>query len=321
MKIAVIVVNWNSGEYLEKCLSSLERQTLPPTRVIVIDNASTDNSIDGIQGRFPMAELVRLEKNAGFAAANNLAVEKASDCEWVALLNPDAFAEPDWLKNLAEATDQYPDYSFFGSRMTSYHSAGILDGTGDIYHISGLAWRRHHGRRPDESANAVGEVFAPCAAAALYRRKVFLETGGFDEAYFCYFEDVDLAFRLRLLGHRCLYVPNAVVAHVGSASSGRVSGFSIYHGHRNLVWAYFKNMPWPMVLLYLPQHLLLNLAALVWFSLRGQSKIIFGAKWDALKGLPKVLKQRGEVQGRIKIHPDALRQVMDKGWLSPFLKK
>jgi GT2 family glycosyltransferase len=262
-----------------------------------------------------------LQENTGFAAANNLAVQRAADCEWVALLNPDAFADPDWLKHLAAAADRNPEYAFFGSRMTSHPDTGLLDGTGDVYHVSGLAWRRHHGRRPDASANMTGEVFAPCAAAAFYRREVFLQAGGFDESYFCYFEDVDLAFRLRLLGHRCLYIPNAIVAHAGSASLGKHSGFSIYHGHRNLVWAYFKNMPWPLILLYLPQHLLFNAAALIWFSLTGCPKIIFGAKWDALKGLPRVLRQRGDIQRKIKIHPDALRRVMAKGWLQPFLKR
>src|SRR6185436_1800580 len=145
-----------------------------------------------------------------------------------------------------------PKFTFFSSRQIQYNRPELLDGAGDEYHVSGLAWRRYYNHIEKEYGIKPEEVFGACAAASLYLREDFLKVGGFDEGYFSYFEDVDLSFRLRLVGRRCLYVPAAVVCHVGSASSGKVSDFVIYHGHRNLVWGYFKNMPALLFWAYLP---------------------------------------------------------------------
>jgi GT2 family glycosyltransferase len=311
--VAVVIVNANAGAYLEQTLAALDRQTLPPRRVIVVDNASVDGSADGIEERHPAVEVQRLTTNLGFAGGNNLGARDAEDCRWVALLNPDAFAEPDWLERLVDAAETNREYSFFASRLLQAQSPDILDGTGDVYHVSGLAWRRDHGRRVDERQLERGEVFSPCAAAALYERDAFLEVGGFDENFFCYFEDSDLSFRLRLAGRRCLYVPEAVVHHVGSATTGRESDFTIYHSCRNLAWAYVKNMPGPLFWLYLPQHLFVNILNVVWFSTTGQARIVLASKRDALRGLPRVLRERRAIQGRRRIAARDLRRQMDRG--------
>ncbi len=316
----MIVVNWNSGVYLRECLDALSRQRVRPARVLVVDNASDDGSAEGVERWLPGAELIRLAQNVGFAAANNHAVRMAENCEWVGLLNPDAFPEPDWLGALLRAARASPDYRSFASRLVSARSPDRLDGTGDVYTAAGLAWRRDHGRREPDAQPPAGEVFSPCAAAALYARDAFLEAGGFDESFFCYFEDVELAFRLRLAGHRCLYVPEAAARHVGSASAGRGSSFALYHGHRNLVWTYFKNMPLALLVLYLPFHLLWNAAAIVWFSLRGQSAPILRAKRDALLGLPRVLRQRRTVQARRVIGVRELRRAMLGAFGAPLLE-
>lgn len=314
--IAVIIVNFNSGDLLRRCLACLERQVEKPKRTIVIDNASTDVSCQDLD--FAGVEILHLTDNLGFSAANNLGVYRADDCDWIALLNPDAFPEPDWLARLGNAVQTHAQYSFFGSRMVMANRTDTLDGAGDIYHVSGLAWRRGHGKQVSTEYLAFREVFAPCAAAALYRRDAFLAVGGFDETYFCYFEDVDLAFRLRLSGYRCLYVPDAMVAHVGSFITGRASPFTIYHGHRNLVWTFFKNMPAPLLLLYLPQHVLLNLVTLIAFSFRGLGKTIFKAKLDSLRGLPRILRERAVIQSRRKVGSRELRGLMARGLLSLF---
>jgi GT2 family glycosyltransferase len=153
----------------------------------------------------------------------------------------------------------------------------------------------------------------------LYRRDAFEELGGFDEQFFCYFEDVDLGFRLRLRGHRCVYIHSAVVRHVSSASSGYRSDFAVYHGERNAVWTFVKNMPAPLLWLYLPQHLALNLAALLFYPMRGQGKSVWRAKMDALRGLPAVLKQRRRVQAALHVDPWALRRSMSVGIAVPYL--
>jgi GT2 family glycosyltransferase len=313
-RVGVVIVNYNAAGFLGRALDALGRQTRPPDRLIVVDNASTDGSAEGLERALPAVEVVRLDENVGFAAANNVGVRAASDCDWVALLNPDAFPEPDWLERLVDATRAEPGYSFFASRLLLAEDPDKVDGTGDVYHVSGLAFRRDHGRPVAHAVRPQEEVFAPCAAAALYRREAFLAVGGFDERYFAYLEDLDLAFRLRLAGHRCLYVPSSTALHHGSAIAGRTSDFTIYHSQRNLVWTYLKNMPSPLVWVYLPQHLLVNVVALVAYSLLGQPRAIVRAKQDALRGLPRVLAERRRLQRKRAVSARELRRLMGKGF-------
>jgi GT2 family glycosyltransferase len=317
LKIAVVIVNWNGGDDLGGCLEALARQERPPDRVLVVDNASTDGSLERALPALPAAEAIRLGANVGFAAANNAAMRLCADCDLVALLNPDAFPAPSWLARLAAAAEAHPDCAAFASQLRSAREPDRLDGVGDVYHVSGLVWRDGHGA-PLVPADRPREVFSACAAAALYRRQALVEIGGFDERYFCYVEDVDAGFRLRLRGHRCLYVPEAVAHHVGSATTGRGSDFSTYHGHRNLVWTFFKDMPWPLLALYLPQHVALNVLSVAWFSARGQGRAILRAKWDALRGLPAVLRDRREVQRQRRIGSRDLRGAMARGSFTPF---
>lgn len=313
-KIAVIIVSWNSGPFLSKCLSSLKKQTFEEFRTVVIHNGEFDDTLISAQTALESVEIICLGENKGFAAGNNVAAQLVKDYDWIALLNPDAFPEPDWLGNLVKATIAHPEYSFFGSRLVVANNPKLLDGVGDAYHTSGLVWRRGHGSAAINNYVIPEEIFSPCAAAALYRTDAFLEVGGFDEDFFCYVEDVDLGFRMRLVGHRCLYVPDAVVAHVGSASTGRHSDFSVYHGHRNLVWAYLKNMPFPLFWIYLPQHLILNIISIIWFTMLGQGRVILTAKIDALKGTPAMLIKRKTIQCNRKIKAFDIGRIMDKGF-------
>jgi GT2 family glycosyltransferase len=312
-RVAVVIVNSNADLFLGEALDRLARQTLRPARVIVVDNASTDRSVDDLEQRHPTVEVIRLEQNVGFGGANNIGVQSASDCGWVALLNPDAFPEPRWLETLLEAARIEPDYSFFASRLLLADDPEKLDGTGDVYHVSGLAFRRDHGRAVESVARPRAEVFSPCAAAAMYKRSAFVDAGGFDERFFAYLEDLDLAFRLRLAGHRCLYVPESTVRHVGSPTTGRTSDFTVFHAQRNMVWTYAKNMPTPLVWLYLPEHLLVNLAALAAYSLRGQARVVWRAKLEAVRSLPRVLAERRRLQAQRRADAWQLRRLMGRG--------
>jgi len=311
--VAVLIVNYNSGTLLSRSLEALARQTVRDFRVVVVDNASSDESADGIDGRYTNVTLVRAGRNLGFAAGNNLALKHAGGAEWVALLNPDAFPEPDWLEKLMLAAFAWPAFSFFGSRMLLADAPELLDGTGDVYHASGMAWRRDHGVPVDRGAAEAGEIFGPCAAAALYARAALDEAAGFDECYFCYHEDVDLAFRLRLLGHRCRYVPDAVVHHVSGGIAGRRSDFATYHGQRNLVWTYVKDMPGALFWLFLPLHLLMNAAAVAVCAARGQLGVVLRAKRDALRGLGAAIVQRRAIQAARRAGARELLAVMHFG--------
>ena len=311
--VDVVIVNYNGGDYLRRAVASLQAQTLKDFRVIVVDNGSSDGSLE----RLPTAPIetivVGAGRNLGFAAGNNLAIRQYVRADWLALLNPDAFPHPDWLERLLYAASTNPRFSFFGCRMLEARDPERLDGAGDAYHVSGLHWREGHGC-PDSAAYAQSEeIFSPCAAAALYRTRDVLDVGGFDEDFFCYSEDVDLAFRLRLTGHRCLYVPDAVVEHVGSGITGVRSDFSLYHGHRNLVWTYVKNMPERLFWFYLPYHLLLNVYSLLIFTVRGQPKPLWRAKRDAILGLPRAWHKRREIQAQRRVSASDIRAVMRGG--------
>ena len=317
--ISIVIVTWNSSGHLPACLNSLLSQTIRGFEVILVDNGSTDNSLDNViveNFDFPIIKK-QLTENLGFAAANNIGARLASG-KWLALLNADAFPEPDWLENLVKVAGENPEYTFFSSRQIQASNPELLDGVGDAYHISGLAWRQFYSQSAKEFGLKKVEVFSACAAAGLYLRNAFLAIGGFDEDYFSYFEDVDLGFRLRLIGGRCLYVPQAIVYHVGSASFGKVSDFVIYHGHRNLEWTYFKNMPYPLLWLYLPLHILMDIYFIFSFTFKGKRKAIVKAKWDALRGMPSILSKRQVVQKMRTVTVAEIKRIMTIGILTPY---
>lgn len=302
-----------------RCLKEISLQTIQNFEVVIVNNGSRDALPLKFVENYPNLDLKikNLISNLGFASANNIGARLARG-KWLALLNADAFPEPDWLEKMLEAADEHPEYSCFSSRQIQANNPELLDGTGDAYHISGLAWRNNYNLPSLKNGLRVEGSFSSCAAAALYSHEEFLEAGGFDEDYFSYFEDVDLGFRLRLAGKKCLYVPEAIVHHVGSASTGKRSDFSVYYGYRNMIWTFFKNMPSPLIWYFLPVHIATVSFFVVYLSLRGQGKVIMKAIIDAIRGLPKVMKKRKVIQRNRKIKASDLLKVMSTGLLEPY---
>ncbi len=315
--VSILIVTWNSAAHLPRCLAALGAQTFSDFEIVIVDNGSTDGGVEALPDRFPALsfQVERNGENRGFAPANNAGARLAS-APWLALLNADAFPEPDWLEKLLAAAQEHPEYLSFASRQLQDRDPELLDGEGDAYHVSGTAWRRGYGQRAG-AVEAPRPVFSACGAAALYHRETFLQAGGFDEDYFAYFEDVDLGFRLRLAGTQCLYVPGAVVRHVGSASTGKRSGFAVHHGLRNLIWTFFKDMPSPMVWMYLPAHLLLLGALFTVYLFRGSGGPALRALWDAALGMPAVLRKRARVQAGRRGDWREVRAAMTRGLLEP----
>jgi GT2 family glycosyltransferase len=319
--VSILIVNFKSTVLLAICLECIMRQESMAADVLVLDNGAEDPIPEEFYSRFPSVQFIKSENNIGFAAGNNLLLRKIAGCEWIAFVNPDAFLQPDWLSKMLSAAIAHHEYSFFASRLAQAANTEKLDGDGDTMHICGLAWREGNGNAITHDAIEPREVFSPCAAAALYRRDALEAVGGFDEDFFCYFEDVDLGFRLRLAGHRCLLVPDAVAYHVSSATTGgRHGDFAVYHGHRNLVWTYVKNMPGVLFWVLFPLHIALNLVTIIWFSLRGQGAVILKAKWDALCGISRMWKKRRKIQKHRTASIGEIWQVLDKSFL-PRLSK
>ena len=282
---SVIIVNYNGGEYPRGAIKSLSKQTFRDFEVLFCDNASQDGSDKNLPTEdLPSFLFIKQDENLGFAAANNLCARLAKG-KWIALLNPDAVAEPDWLEKLLSATEKHPDIVHFASTQYEMHRPDYLDGAGDNYHVIGFPWRGGYGRPADELPSE-GYCFSPCGAGALYRRDVFLELDGFDERFFCYCEDVDLGYRMQLMGHDCVFAPEAVIHHAGGGISGKVSGFAVFYGTRNRLLTYVKNTPPLLLLLTLPFHLGLTALFVVRGFFNGNAKPTLNGLYEAFKLAP-----------------------------------
>jgi len=302
-RITVVIVNFNSGDCLANCLDALLRQTYRNFNVIVADNNSADESLPAAMERFvdPRLKFIKNDMNLGFAVANNQAIEETSS-EWIATLNPDTVPHPSWLETMMDATETHQGVAMLGATLINLEQSNILDGAGDNYFALGIAWRGGHGK-PLPALPQYTDVFAPCAAAALYRRDVFINVGGFASTFFCYMEDVDIAFRFRLSGYRCIHVGNAKVAHVGGAITKNYSGFQEYYGSRNRIWTFLRNMPSWLFWILLPGHVAVNIAFLFLAMSRGTFRPVFRGILDAIKGIPGEWKSRREIQKTRSITP------------------
>jgi GT2 family glycosyltransferase len=295
----VIVVAYNSGHLLADCMSAVTAQTFEDFEILLVDNASNDGAVEALGPLDPRVRVLRPGRNLGFAAGNNLAAREAKG-KWLALLNPDAIAGPDWLAKIDDAVRRYPGFAMFGSTQLRASNPALLDGAGDHYHPLGVAWRGGEGG-PAEIVDTDAEVFGPCAAAAIYRRDIFERVGGFAESFFCYYEDVDLAFRLRLAGERCLQLARARVHHVGSVSAGAGSAFIHYHVTRNRIWTFLRGMPGPLLFVMLPTLVASLLLRLLLSPIIGDFSPRSRAIIDALRDLPRVLRERREIQATRKV--------------------
>lgn len=141
----IVIINWNSWDYLFPCIEAVKQQILQDYKIIVVDNVSFDQAPGSLLDEYPRLTFIQNVDNIGFAAANNQAIRLADDCEWIVLLNPDTLPEKNWLERLCKAFTVYPDFSFFGSRLVMAGDPDKLDGTGDVYHMGGLSWRAGHG--------------------------------------------------------------------------------------------------------------------------------------------------------------------------------
>jgi N-acetylglucosaminyl-diphospho-decaprenol L-rhamnosyltransferase len=250
--ISVIIVAYRSGPTLARCLAALKAQTFTGFETLLVDNGGDDEAVRAAAAD-PSIRLISPGENLGFAAGNNLAAAQAAG-RWLVLLNPDAFAQADWLAALADAADRWPACRAFTSRQLMDGEDGVLDGMGDVMFAAGIPYRGGYGQA-DAGGWIEGEVFSPCGAAMMIDRALFLGLGGFDESFFCYCEDVDLGFRLQLAAEPVLVIPGAVVRHEGSASSGGpASDFAVYHGTRNRLWMLIKDLPWPLLVPVLGAH-------------------------------------------------------------------
>lgn len=286
-EVTVIIPNLNGMSYLGGCLSSLQDQSLGEFDIILVDNGSTDGSVEYVREQFPQVKIRRFRKNTGFCHAVNTGI-RMSHTPYVILLNNDTVCDRHFVRELLEAIRRHPRRFSCAAKMVQMKQPGMLDDGGDYYCALGWAFAWGKGK-PVFSCSRERKIFAACAGAAIYRREALERTGLFDERHFAYLEDIDLGYRARILGYENWFVPGAVVYHLGSATSGSAyNEFKVSLASRNSVYLIWKNMPTPQILLNSPFLLAGFLIKGAFFVRRG-----FGRQYGA--GLVKGLRYcRGE---------------------------
>ncbi len=289
--VSVIIVNYNGKQYLKNCLSSLSAQSYPAIEIIFVDNGSGDGSVEYVKKEFPSVRIIESRKNLGFAKGNNLGIKEAGG-ELIATLNNDTQVTSHWLEELVSAMDSDELVGMCASKMLFMKNPGMINSTGISLSRSGTCWDRGIFEPDTGQYESKEEVFGPCAGAALYRKSMLEDIGLFDEDFHAYVEDTDLAFRGRLAGWKCLYVPSAVVYHVHGGTGGFETAYFIYYGNRNVLWVAIKNFPKLLFISSLPWIIGRNIGVIPYYILKGHGRAVIRAKLDAIKGIPRVLAKR-----------------------------
>lgn len=308
--MTVVIVNFNQVNLLRQCLASLRAQTLPPAQVIVVDNGSSDGSSSMVNREYPEVELVQLAANHGFCGANNRGIAQASG-DYIALLNNDAVAAPHWLAALTAAMDASAGIGMVAAKILVAGRPGIIDKVGHGIYFDGQN-RGIGSGQPDRGQFDHLPIAWPDGCAALYRRQMLDEIGGFDEDFFAYADDAELGLRARSAGWQAVLAPAAIVHHHRGVTLGKYSPTRIRLIERNRLWLAILHFPLWLLLLN-PLFYALRLAAGLWFGLRGQgeagqvkgfrakmelARTLLAADLEALRALPRVWRKRQQWRAR-----------------------
>lgn len=275
-KVTIVIPNYNGLQFMEACFAALDLQVYRHFTVLVVDNGSTDGSVEWLKERGIPS--IFLAENTGFPGAVNVGI-KAADTPYVILLNNDTEPEPDYVGELVRAIERSERIFSVSPKMVQLYHKELMDDAGDMYCLLGWAVQRGVGRSSRKYTKAC-RVFSASAGAGIFRRKVFEEIGYFDELHFAYLEDIDVGYRAKLAGYDNVYCPEAVVYHVGSGTSGsRYNEFKVRLAARNNVYLNYKNMPdWQLLLNALP------LGLGIWLKYGFFKRMGFGkVYWDAVK--------------------------------------
>lgn len=317
--VSIIVVNWNGKHLLEPCLVALAAQTCRDFELIVVDNGSTDGSAEWLANCQPEVRVVALDSNRGFSGGNNAGLALARG-ELIALLNNDAEVEPGWLAALVEVMAAQPDAGACDSKVFFHNRRDRLWAAGGDYSIAGGV--AHRGYLEDgQGLTRPAEVFIAIACAAIYRRSALDHVGLFDEDFFSGYEDVDLSFRLHAAGYRVLNMPQAVAYHRVSETARVDSDFYVYHGQKNVLYTFLKNMPGRLLLKYWPLHLAYTLGALAYFARRGRLGAALRGKLAVLRHWGALVEKRRAVQALRTVPVAELDRLFSRAWLRPKLNK
>ncbi len=247
-KVSIIIVNWNGIRYLKECFDSVFSQTYPNYEVVFVDNGSIDGSVEFVRENFPTVKIIENGTNLGFAKGTNIGISMAQG-DYIATLNNDTKVEPMWLNELVKVAETKEDIGACASKMLFFYEREIIDNTGILISFDGSGINRGFKEMDKGQYDKNSEVFGACAGAALYKKKMLDEIGLFDEDFFAYYEDLDLAWRAQLAGWRCVYVHSAMVYHIHSATGISYSLFKLFYLQRNRFFIIIKNLPIKMAMI------------------------------------------------------------------------
>jgi len=320
--ISVVVVNWNRKELLRACLASLARQTGVSLEIIVVDNGSSDGSADLAEREFG-AQVIRNPENRGFCAANNQGIAVARG-EFIALLNNDAEAEPGWLAALHRVCSRGPDIGMAASKVLVWEDPQRIDKVGHLIFPDGQNRGRGSGALDRGQYDREEEVLWPDGSAALYRKEMLDQIGGFDEDFFAYGDDAELGLRARIAGWKCIYTPEAAVRHHRGSTLGKNSVRRLELIERNRLLLALKLFPWSLLWLN-PVFFAVRLVAGMAASSRGTGDTAqfpgMRGKWAmalalvrgdlaALRLAPRMLRKRTAIRRIRKLSPGEVRRLI-----------
>lgn len=298
--VSIVIVNWNGRHWLQRCLPAIAAQTYPAFEIIVVDNGSTDGSVEWLREQWPHVYVLRQEHNLGFALANNIGI-RASQSPYVVTLNNDTRVDPGWLETLVRAAAA-PDVGMVASCILRWNQPDVLDSAGIEVDVTGTAWNRGWGR-PVAWAVDPGDVFGPSAAAALYHRQMLNDIGLFDEDFFAYYEDVDLAWRAQRAGWRCRYAPAARVWHWHSATGQQKPELKLFLLGRNKIWTILKNYHGPALFPALPLIVAADTLAIMYQTARTGNLAALRGRASALRQARHMLAKRTPARRPVKLVP------------------
>ena len=320
-KVSIIIPHHQGKDLISGCLNSLKSQTFTDFEIVVVDNGSSDGSIEAIKcaagcphPAVTQLKIIKLPKNEGFAYAINLGVRE-SQGDLLAFLNNDTEVEPDWIQNGVNAFSEHPEIGILASRIMNFHHRDIIQSTGIVIHRCGRPSGRGRGKKYDEQWSKQVEVFGASGGAMMVRRSVWEKVGPFREDFVTYLEDVDWAFRACLLGEKCWHIPNMVVYHREASTqdkqgrTGVDSPERVRKIARNKLWVLWLNTPYQILILHLPFIIGGLFYSLTYhtFKSRKLSQFLIGTlegKWGIL---PR-WKQRRTIQQQRKLTLKELRR-------------
>ncbi|MHB1296061.1 MAG: glycosyltransferase family 2 protein [Anaerolineae bacterium] len=294
-RISVVIPNYNGRAVLPDCLAALRAQSLPPYEVIVVDDASTDGSAEWLRAAYPEVSVLARPKNGGFCVAANAGL-RAARGDLLALLNNDTVADQHWLRELALALEAHPEIAFCACKLLFHDRPDHINSAGLFLRADGVGRDRGFGQLDGPAFATPREVFGASGGAAVYQRTLLEAVGLLDEDLGAYGEDLDLSFRARLQGHRCLYVPTAVVRHRLGATYGVESPTKVRLSSRNMLLVLLKNMPGALLLRHAPRMLAVQVYQVLYFFRRGRGGAVLLGKLQVLAALGPTLRKRRQIQ-------------------------